>query len=123
MATSAETPNLDALARKSTRFTHAFTTAGVCAPSRAARITGQHQLLEKPICAHPQRHLGYLAQPPAISAPPEPLRTGYHTGTDGKLDHQLRYRAGSGPFTLGDKDGRAPKAGVKDQRVLYFCVD
>ena len=33
------TPNLDALAQQSTRFTHVFTTAGVCAPSRAALIT------------------------------------------------------------------------------------
>ena len=40
----ANTPNIDSLAQRSTRFTQAFTTAGVCAPSRAALITGQHQI-------------------------------------------------------------------------------
>ncbi|MDH3642621.1 MAG: sulfatase-like hydrolase/transferase, partial [Gammaproteobacteria bacterium] len=40
----ASTPNLDQLAQRSVRFTHAFTTAGVCAPSRAALIMGQHQI-------------------------------------------------------------------------------
>ena len=41
--TVAETPNIDQLAAQGTRYTNVFTTAGVCAPSRAALITGQHQ--------------------------------------------------------------------------------
>ena len=32
----ASTPNIDALARQSVRYTQAFTAAGVCAPSRGA---------------------------------------------------------------------------------------
>src|SRR5688500_2661919 len=39
----ARTPVLDRLARESVRYTHAFTTAPVCAPSRAAIITGMYQ--------------------------------------------------------------------------------
>jgi len=39
---TAYTPNLDALAAKGTVFTKAFTTAGVCAPSRSSIITGMH---------------------------------------------------------------------------------
>ena len=37
------TPNLDALAERGTRFTHVFTTAPVCAPSRTALATGMYQ--------------------------------------------------------------------------------
>lgn len=38
--TQAVTPNLDQLARKSVRFTHAFATAPVCSPVRSTLITG-----------------------------------------------------------------------------------
>jgi len=37
------TPHLDRLAREGTRFTHAYTTAPVCSPSRSAMITGMYQ--------------------------------------------------------------------------------
>lgn len=36
------TPNLDAVARKGTRFDSAFTNQPVCAPARACLLTGQH---------------------------------------------------------------------------------
>src|SRR5947208_2491286 len=39
----ARTPTLDQFAREGMRFTNAFTTAPVCAPSRAAIITGMFQ--------------------------------------------------------------------------------
>jgi arylsulfatase A-like enzyme len=38
----ARTPNLDQLAAEGCRWTHAFSTAGVCAPARAAIITGMY---------------------------------------------------------------------------------
>ena len=41
--TLARTPVLDRLAKESIRYTRAFTTAPVCAPSRAAIITGMYQ--------------------------------------------------------------------------------
>ena len=107
----AKTPNLDALARQSTRFTHAFTTAGVCAPSRAALITGQHQI------SFGAQHMrsstaplgSYLAQPPAdLRALPELLRQlGYYTYTDGKLDYQFSGLSWQRTFTLWDKDGES----------------
>ena len=40
----ARTPHLDSLASRGTRYTRVFTTAGVCSPSRAAIITGMHQV-------------------------------------------------------------------------------
>ena len=40
----AVTPHLDQLAREGVRYTNTFTTAGVCAPSRASHILGMHQI-------------------------------------------------------------------------------
>jgi len=39
-----ETPNIDNLAKTGTRFTRAYVPAAVCAPSRAAVLTGRHCL-------------------------------------------------------------------------------
>jgi len=38
-----ETPNIDALAARGTRFTRAYMPAGVCTPTRSALITGMYQ--------------------------------------------------------------------------------
>lgn len=41
--TLVKTPTLDRLAQEGMRFTHMFTAAGVCSPSRTALATGMHQ--------------------------------------------------------------------------------
>lgn len=41
--TEVKTPNLDKLAAEGTKFMNVFSTAGVCAPSRAALVTGKYQ--------------------------------------------------------------------------------
>lgn len=106
----ADTPNIDDLAAAGTRFTSVFTTAGVCAPSRAALITGQHQISFGG--QHMRTSTGplgeYFAQPdPQLRAFPEILRAnGYFTFTDNKLDYQFSgVRAGSGPFSIWDRQG------------------
>jgi arylsulfatase A-like enzyme len=108
--TVARTPNLDELARRSVRFPQTFTTAGVCAPSRAALITGQHQISFG--AQHMRTTTGplgpYLALPAAeVKAFPELLRqAGYYTMNDGKLDYQFSgIRANSGPPTIWDQEG------------------
>ena len=91
----ADTPNIDALAARGTRYTHAFTTAGVCAPSRAALITGQHQISFG--AQHMRSSTGplgeYYAQPdPEVRALPELLRgSGYFTFTDRLESHSKCY--------------------------------
>ena len=75
----ANTPNLAELGSKSIRYTNAFTTAGVCAPSRASLITGQHQISfgAQHMRASTSPLGRYLALPPEhVKAFPELLRRG-----------------------------------------------
>jgi arylsulfatase A-like enzyme len=103
----AVTPHLDQLAREGTRYTRVFTTAGVCAPSRAALLTGVHAISTG---SHHMRtsNRGYRSVPPPdVKAFPELLRAaGYATFTDFKLDYQFSgTSAGSDPFTIWDEEG------------------
>ena len=79
----ARTPTIDRLARESIRFTNAFTTAPVCAPSRAAIITGMFQTaigaqhMRTTEDRVPELPGPYLAVPPFyVKAFPEYLRAG-----------------------------------------------
>ncbi len=104
----AVTPHIDRLASEGVRYPNTFTTAGVCAPSRAAHITGVHQMA---LGAQHMRSFqgGYRAvPPPEVKAYPELLRAaGYHTFTQLKLDYQFsKIWPGSGPFTIWDREGR-----------------
>ena len=107
----ATTPVLDAFASTAVRYPNAFTTSGVCAPSRSSFITGMHQQTlgtqhmrtNSPV---PQLKGGgpieYEAVPPAdVKAFPELLRAaGYYTTNDGKTDYQF-----GNPFTVWDRNG------------------
>ena len=59
--TNALTPNMDRLAREGARYTHCFTHAPVCAPSRSGLITGQYPTT---IGTHHMR--SQLLKPPPI---------------------------------------------------------
>ena len=93
----ARTPMLDRLAKASVRYTHAFTTAPVCAPSRAAIITGMHQSaigaqhMRTSENTVPELPGPYLAVPPFyVKAFPEYLRAaGYYTSNRVKTDYQF----------------------------------
>lgn len=93
----AVTPTLDRLAQEGRRYTHAFATAGVCAPSRAALITGMYQ---NAIGAHHMRTAQYdfvpgglsysAVPPPHVKAFTEYLRAaGYYTANNVKTDYQF----------------------------------
>ena len=76
----ARTPNLDRLAAEGARFTHAFTHAPVCAPSRSGLITGMYPTT---MGSHHMR--SQLVQPPPTFT--EFLqKAGYHTVWPGKTD-------------------------------------
>lgn len=104
--TVAQTPTLDALAASGARFTHAFATSGVCAPARAALITGMYATS---IGAHHMRSIQggyYPVPPPEVKAFPEYLRAaGYYTTNGVKQDYQFSDFTGGGPFTIWDATG------------------
>jgi len=78
------TPNLDRLAKEGVRYSHAFTTAGVCAPCRSGIITGMYQTT---LGTH---HMRCSAKLPAhIKAFPQYIRrTGYYCTNSSKTDYQ-----------------------------------
>ncbi len=108
------TPNIDRLAREGVRFTNAFCTAGVCAPSRNAIITGMYQTSTG---GHNMRTLGstypektglakaYSIVPsPEVRAFPEYLRAvNYYCTNNEKTDYQF-----DAPPTVWDEN--SPKA-------------
>lgn len=104
----ARTPEMDRLAAEGVRYTRAFTTAGVCAPSRSAIITGMYQ---NGIGTHHMRTsqegpglpTPYEAVPPPyVKAFPEYLRrAGYFATNNFKTDYQFGT-----PFTVWDESSR-----------------
>jgi N-sulfoglucosamine sulfohydrolase len=108
---AAITPNIDQLAAKGVSYTHVFTAAGVCAPSRAALIMGMHQ--QSFGAQHMRSYTGapaaYRPVPPVgAKAFPELLRAaGYYTFVTTKLDYQFSGPwTGSGPFSIWDRNER-----------------
>ncbi|MGQ9662629.1 MAG: sulfatase-like hydrolase/transferase [Kiritimatiellia bacterium] len=96
----ARTPNLDRLAAQGCRWTHAFSTSGVCAPARCAVITGMYAIS---IGGHhmrselhdwlktPELPASYSIVPPAyVKCFTEYLRAeGYYCTNNTKTDYQF----------------------------------
>ena len=108
--TVARTPNLDRLAAEGRRYTHAFSTAGVCAPSRSAIITGVYQTS---MGTHHMRTTHTNPNAPELptpysGVPPHYVKTfteylrasGYFCTNNQKTDYQF-----TPPFTAWDELG------------------
>lgn len=82
---NAITPNLDAFASQSLRYTRASSNAPICAPARTTLATGVHA---PSLGAHHMRSAA--APPPWLELIPELLRKeGYHTTNNDKTDYNL----------------------------------
>ncbi len=110
----ATSPNIDRLAAEGMRYTRAFSISGVCAPSRAALITGMYPTS---IGTHHMRTTHeapglpgpYVAvPPPEVKAFTEYLRAaGYYTSNNAKTDYQFAsIRDARQPLTAWDASGR-----------------
>ncbi|MCH2378754.1 MAG: sulfatase-like hydrolase/transferase [Pedosphaera sp.] len=107
------TPHLDRLAKEGVRYTHAFTTAGVCAPCRSGIITGMYQTT---IGTH---HMRCNAQLPAHIKPfPLYLRkAGYYCTNNSKKDYQFRE-----PKETWDVSGRKGHWRNRKKGQPFFAV-
>lgn len=130
--TGGKTPHLNALAKESLQYQQVFATAGVCAPSRAALITGAYQTS---IGAHHMRTLAASAvasdaYPPGFKGysvvlpegmKPYPLllrEAGYYTSNNSKEDYQFQS-----PVTMWDDS--SPKAHYRnrpDKSQPFFSI-
>src|SRR5688500_1351611 len=79
----ATTPNLDKFAAQGVRYTHAFATAPVCAPSRSTLITGMY-----PTSLGTQHMRSNYPVPSFVKFFPRYLReAGYYTSNNAKKDY------------------------------------
>lgn len=130
--TGGKTPHLNALAKESVQYMNAFSTAGVCAPSRAALITGAYQtsigaqhmrtLAASAVASddYPPSFKGYsVVLPEGMKPYPLLLReAGYYTSNNSKEDYQFRS-----PVTMWDES--SPKAHYRnrtDKSQPFFSI-
>lgn len=130
----AKTPNIDQLAKEGVRYTNAFSTAGVCAPSRNTLITGMYQTS---IGGHNMRNFlpgsfnspnfksgapfpSYsILTPEDVKAFPEFLRkAGYYCTNNYKQDYQFEA-----PETVWDENSNtADWRGRPDKNQPFFSI-
>lgn len=130
--TGGKTPNLNALAAESLQYQNAFSTAGVCAPSRAALITGAYQtsigaMHMRTLAAsaaagnaYPPGFKGYSALLPEGMYPyPVYLRqAGYYVTNNSKEDYQFRSPVGM----WDDSSNKAHWRNRKDTNQPFFSI-
>ncbi len=127
-----KTPNIDRLAAEGTRYTHVFTTAGVCAPSRSAIITGMYQqsigtqhmrtLAASAAAsdAYPKGFKGYSAVlPEYVKCFPEYLRAaGYYCTNNSKEDYQFE----APPTAWDESSTKAHWRNRPDNSQPFFAI-
>ena len=119
----ARTPTLDALAAGGLRYTHAFTAAPVCAPNRAAVITGMYPWA---IGAHHMRTGGEGASPMTLPTLPEDVKLlpqllraeGYYCTNNSKEDYNFAKPQG----VWDESSGKAHWRNRPESGQPFFAV-
>jgi arylsulfatase A-like enzyme len=122
-----QTPNIDRLAKEGVLYTNAFSTAGVCAPSRCAIITAMYQTS---IGGHNMRTFNIypevrgvpknysIVPPPEVKGFPEYLRArGYYCTNNQKTDYQFEA-----PPTMWDENSSAAHYRNRAEGQPFFAV-
>jgi N-sulfoglucosamine sulfohydrolase len=113
----AKTPNLDALAKSGTRFTHGFASVASCSPSRATMLTGMptHQCGQYGLAhaTHNQHTFRTVKGLPALLAP-----AGYRSGVIAKLHVQPKEVF---PFDVEIADGGRNPVRVAEHAKKFFA--
>ncbi len=121
------TPNLSRLAAEGVRYTHVFSTSGVCSPSRAAIATGMypnhiganHMRVGGNIKYLPEGLVPYEAvPPPAVKMHSEYMRrAGYFTTNNAKEDYQFKA-----PVTAWDENGNQAHWKHRPEGKPFFSI-
>lgn len=122
-----KTPNIDQLANEGELYTKAYTTAGVCAPSRSSIITGMYQtsigtmhmrtLNEGNLANSPLPSYSAVI-PPYVKCFPEYLRlAGYYTTNNEKQDYQFEP-----PVTVWDENSAAASWRNRGPSQPFFSI-
>ena len=93
-----ETPHLDKLAKQGLRFTHAYASAPVCSPYRAALLTGQHPA-RVGILDYLRPNSSNALPVSHVTLPKILRRNGYSTGMVGKW-HLTGYKYQEAKFEI-----------------------
>jgi N-sulfoglucosamine sulfohydrolase len=122
-----KTPNIDQLAREGELYTKAYTTAGVCAPSRSSLITGMYQTsigtmhmrtLNDDNPANSPLPSYSAVIPPYVKCFPEYLRmAGYYTTNNEKQDYQFEP-----PVTVWDENSAAASWRNRGPSQPFFSI-
>ena len=112
---NATTPNLDAFAKQSVRYTRAFTVHGVCAPCRTGIITGMYPMS---IGANHMRSKATL--PDHIKCFPQYLKqAGYYCTNNSKTDYNFHWKQDD---VWNESSRQAHWKNRKDKSQPFFAV-
>ena len=109
-----ETPYLDQLAERGTRFRHAYTSVPSCTPARAAILTGMDQWNHGRLTMAGSDALEYPA-----TLPGELARAGYHTQAVGKMHHAPQRRLYGFHHMVLDESGRRDSGFISDYHHFF----